>query len=104
MTTLENLTYSYPSVLLSDSQSNDTSGSSSRHGSQMAWKPDHLLTRDERNRLRRDARSINVYDRGWRRNLDSIFGSGPIWKAMWPIARVHDRWVMINVLEKKMLM
>ncbi|WWC87072.1 uncharacterized protein L201_001958 [Kwoniella dendrophila CBS 6074] len=60
-TTLENITHSYPSALLDEIPK----------GAQ--WKADHLLTRSERNRLKWEAREINVYDLGWRKNLKNLF-------------------------------
>lgn len=44
----------------------------SRHRTPGAWRPDHILTRNERNRLRDEARAINVYNVGWRSNLRSV--------------------------------
>lgn len=82
MTTLENITHSYPSALLPDNP--DTPQS---------WKPDHLLTRLERYRLRREASEINVYNLGWRRNLRGLLigQEGKLWRAFWPMAYVRSR-------------
>jgi hypothetical protein len=78
------------------------------------WKPDHLLTRDERNQLRWEAREINIYDLGWRVNLRHIFlgvgaefeddekdvrrdkggkgiGFRDIMRGMWPLIRGMSR-------------
>ncbi|KLT45715.1 zf-DHHC-domain-containing protein, partial [Cutaneotrichosporon oleaginosum] len=44
----------------------------SRHRTPGAWRPDHILTRNERNKLRDEARSINVYNVGWRKNVRSV--------------------------------
>ncbi|WVF69853.1 hypothetical protein IAT40_004634 [Kwoniella sp. CBS 6097] len=81
-TTLENITHSYPSALL------DTPPKG------RSWKADHLLTRAERFRLREEAREINVYDLGWKRNLRDLMigGEGRIgrfgWiKAFFPVGR-----------------
>jgi len=84
-TTLENLSYSYPSVLLETAED----GAGGTDGRQ--WKPDHLLSRSDRNRLRREARDINVYDLGWRRNLRSIFGDRSTFLALWPTVRPYRK-------------
>ena len=83
MTTLENLTHSYPSALLPDSPGTMT----------RTWKPDHLLTRSERYRLRVEASEINVYDLGWRRNLRNLLlgRDGDLWQAFWPLASTRAR-------------
>lgn len=44
----------------------------SRRRTPGAWRPDHILTRNERNHLRDEARSINVYNVGWRNNLRTV--------------------------------
>jgi palmitoyltransferase len=87
LTTLENLSYSGPSVLL------DHAKSSGRAGPAMpsAWKPDHLLSRDQRNRLRREARGINVYDLGWRQNIKAVFGDRSPFLALWPMFRAYRK-------------
>ncbi|OCF37477.1 hypothetical protein I316_00601 [Kwoniella heveanensis BCC8398] len=82
-TTLENITHSHPSALLDAPPKGKT------------WKADHLLTRSERFRLREEAREINVYDLGWKRNLKDLLigGEGTKvgklgWvKAFFPIGR-----------------
>ncbi|KAK6903917.1 hypothetical protein I203_107428 [Kwoniella mangroviensis CBS 8507] len=81
-TTLENITHSYPSALLDGIPK----------GAQ--WKADHLLTRSERNRLRWEAREINVYDLGWRKNLKILFLGEErditmlgVIQALWPTGR-----------------
>nr|XP_019047369.1 hypothetical protein I302_03982 [Kwoniella bestiolae CBS 10118]OCF26299.1 hypothetical protein I302_03982 [Kwoniella bestiolae CBS 10118] len=81
-TTLENITHSYPSALLDEIP----------RGAQ--WKADHLLTRSERNRLKWEAREINVYDLGWRKNVKNMFfgEDGHITvmsaiMALWPTGR-----------------
>ncbi|KAK8846875.1 hypothetical protein IAR55_005965 [Kwoniella newhampshirensis] len=89
-TTLENITHSYPSVLL-DIVPDDSH----------QWKPDHLLTRREKQKLRYEAREINVYDMGWRKNLSVLFLGqsaaskqgwwGKIARAMWPVNRKDDQ-------------
>ncbi|WWD22188.1 hypothetical protein CI109_106679 [Kwoniella shandongensis] len=95
-TTLENITHSYPSVLL-DIPPSPTNGHDT-----LQWKPDHMLTRWERQRLRHEARDINVYDLGWRRNLKTIFvanadsderlGMRRFLRAVWPLeGRKSDR-------------
>jgi palmitoyltransferase len=106
MTTLENLTHSYPSVLLESeapghagtgfpdsSDRVDSKTKTRRNGGDPApkWRPDHLLTRQERTRLRREARRINVYDKGWRVNILEILGDGPWWTLGWPLTRVPKR-------------
>ncbi|ODN79254.1 hypothetical protein L202_03269 [Cryptococcus amylolentus CBS 6039] len=106
-TTLENITHSYPSALLdlpsphspsspssSSPQPGDRNTSSSRQSypEPGRWKPDHMLTRRERERLRHDAKEINVYDLGWRKNLRRVFfgeeevGVWGILAALWPRA------------------
>ncbi|KAK4684173.1 hypothetical protein P7C73_g6030, partial [Tremellales sp. Uapishka_1] len=78
-TTLESLSHTPPAALVSAASSK-------------GWKPDHLLTRGERNRLRDEAHEINVYDLGWRKNLREVFGDGAerqmswvgVVKALWP--------------------
>ncbi|WRT64957.1 uncharacterized protein IL334_001898 [Kwoniella shivajii] len=87
-TTLENITHAYPSALL-DQIPKDAQ-----------WKADHLLTRSERNRLRWEAREINVYDLGWKTNLKNLFFGedqpitligviGALWPTGW--RDKHDR-------------
>nr|XP_018265517.1 uncharacterized protein I303_01883 [Kwoniella dejecticola CBS 10117]OBR87675.1 hypothetical protein I303_01883 [Kwoniella dejecticola CBS 10117] len=85
-TTLENITHAYPAALLDEVPQN----------TQAQWKADHLLTRDERRRLKHQAREINVYDLGWRKNLKNLFfGEGRgvtvigIIGAFWPAGRPH---------------
>ncbi|WWC67771.1 uncharacterized protein I206_101683 [Kwoniella pini CBS 10737] len=60
-TTLENITHAYPSALLDEIPKD------------VQWKADYLLTRDERRRLKFEAREINVYNLGWRKNLKNLF-------------------------------
>ena len=49
-----------------------------------AWRPDHILTRPERTRLRREAREINVYDLGWARNVRQVMvGDATLPAASW---------------------
>ena len=91
ITTLENMTHSYPSALLLEASGGVSSSRSAANGNG-TWKPDHLLTRQERSRLRREARDINVYDLGWRRNLQSVFGRQSMWAWMWPISRTSPSW------------
>ncbi len=56
----------------------------SRHRTPGAWRPDHILTRNERTKLRDEARSINVYDVGWRTNLRSVMvGDGAPAATSW---------------------
>lgn len=56
----------------------------SRHRTPGAWRPDHILTRNERNKLRDEARSINVYNVGWRANLRSVMvGDGVSPASSW---------------------
>ncbi|WWD00394.1 hypothetical protein V866_007306 [Kwoniella sp. B9012] len=81
-TTLENITHSYPSALLDEIPK----------GAQ--WKADHLLTRSERNRLKWEAREINVYDLGWRKNTKTLFLGEEkdmtllgVTQALWPTGR-----------------
>ncbi len=83
MTTLENLTHSYPSALLPDSP----------EPSERKWKPEHMLTRMERYRLRHEASEINVYDLGWRRNLRGLLvgKKGSLLRAFWPLATTRSR-------------
>ncbi|RSH83805.1 palmitoyltransferase for Vac8p [Saitozyma podzolica] len=73
-TTLEDITHTYPSALLGSASSASPKQSRSQSGSAVGrgWKPDHLLTRLERTRLRTEAHSINVYDLGLRRNLEAL--------------------------------
>ncbi|WVQ75712.1 hypothetical protein IAR50_005342 [Cryptococcus sp. DSM 104548] len=109
-TTLENITHSYPSALFDLPPSQLTpfpssprtpgrpSYSSSRPVPQPPrWRPDHMLTRRERERLRYEAKKIDVYDLGWRKNLKSVFLGDEVvsvWsilKAMWPrMSRLED--------------
>ncbi|ORX34461.1 DHHC palmitoyltransferase-domain-containing protein [Kockovaella imperatae] len=81
ISTIENLTHAFPSVLLADLSPPGGGDTSAR------WTPDHLLTREERVRLRREARHINVYDLGWKKNLAQIFGKGTLLSSLWPLSR-----------------
>ncbi|OXC85204.1 vacuolar protein [Cryptococcus neoformans] len=67
MTTLESITHSYPTSLLSPlPPSHDTSPSSPfPSASKLPYK--------QRQSLSRKAQAINVYDLGWRRNLKQVF-------------------------------
>lgn len=67
MTTLESITHSYPTSLLSSlPPSHDTSPfSPSPSASKLPYK--------QRQSLARKAQAINVYDLGWRRNLKQVF-------------------------------
>jgi palmitoyltransferase len=87
MTTLESISFTYPSVLL-DASDHLSSGLG---GDKRRWKPDHLLTREERNRLRREARGINVYDLGFKENIRSVFGDRSKFLAFWPMIRAYRR-------------
>jgi hypothetical protein len=62
------------------------------------------MTRPERTRLRNEAREINVYDVGWRRNLRSVMSGdgvpplytfrglvGEVRRAAWPLYRPRMR-------------
>jgi len=90
-TTLEDITHAYPSALIEDQ----------RHSTdrQSEWRGDHLLSRPERVRLRQEASQLNVYDLGWRRNIEDILlGTGRKRKglfgyfmAFWPLSAHHDR-------------
>ncbi|WVQ84850.1 hypothetical protein IAT38_007007 [Cryptococcus sp. DSM 104549] len=107
MTTLENITHAYPTALFDElptshaappSTSPTGSYSAASRPSPPRWKSDHLLTRRERQRLRWEAREINVYDLGWRRNLFDLFFRGEsrvtawgVVRAVWPLAGRVDR-------------
>jgi hypothetical protein len=63
-----------------------------RHGSsaESRWKPDHMLSRDERRRAKRIAESVNPYDLGWKRNFLQVFdpdGEGVSLRWLWPRGR-----------------
>lgn len=87
LTTLENLSYTGPSVMLDKVKSSG----GRQAGRVSTWKPDHLLSRDERNRLRREARRINVYDLGWRKNIKAVFGDRSTILAFWPMFRAYRK-------------
>lgn len=87
-----------PSALLSD----EAAPSTPRDGP--AWRPDHLLTRPERVRLRREGKEINVYNVGMRANFRAVmFGDGveppTTWgefgrqlaRAAWPLANPRQK-------------
>ncbi|KAL1409717.1 palmitoyltransferase for Vac8p [Vanrija albida] len=103
--TLEDFFRNVPTALL-DSETRgvveELGARGSRYRTPGAWRPDHILTRPERTRLRREARAINVFDMGWRYNLRSVMlgdavASAPpgSWKqvahdvasAAWPLSR-----------------
>lgn len=112
-TTLEEMHRSVPTALLDPPTRAllETLGDrGSRNRTPGAWRPDHILTRPERNRLREGARGINVYDIGWRRNLRSVLvGEDALppttWRgsldevlgAMWPLSRPKTRSVAKRV-------
>lgn len=70
MTTLESITHSYPTSLLSSLPSNHNTSLSSAP----ATAPN--LSYKQRQSLSRRAQEINVYDLGWRRNLKQVFFGG----------------------------
>lgn len=78
LTTLENITHTFPAALIAQADRKDRSSSARE------WKPEHLLTRKERVKLREEAREINVFDLGWRHNVhDILIGERAGW---WTIA------------------
>lgn len=86
-TTLEDMNRLPPAALL-DPDTRARLESLGERGSRRrtpgAWRPDHVLTRNERNRLRDEARSINVYDVGWRNNLRTVMiGDGAVEATSW---------------------
>lgn len=102
-TTLEDIDRS-PATALLDADARATLEALGPRGSRQrlpgAWRPDHILTRPERTRLRREAREINVYDLGWPRNVRQVMvgdASSPAatwgdWardaaRAAWPLSR-----------------
>lgn len=81
LTTLENMSHSYPTALLIDDHSPsrlrlpDAGGRTTNYSHTPIsphWRPDHLLDRTERLELQRSARELNVYDLGWRRNIMAV--------------------------------
>ena len=68
LTTLENMSHSFPTALLDDTAQDEPSHTPIT----TSWRPDHLLDRSERMRLREAASELNVYDLGWRRNIMSV--------------------------------
>lgn len=92
MTTLEQISHTYPSALLPVRPAASDTGTTPLS----TWKPDHLLTRAERHRLFDEARNINVYDIGWRKNILQVLvgdvsrsrrASKRSWAvALWPLA------------------
>nr|ODN93332.1 hypothetical protein L203_00603 [Cryptococcus depauperatus CBS 7841] len=98
MTTLENITHSYPTALLDIPLSPSEEGVIlSPFGQKTEWKPDHKLTRRERLHLRYEAQEINVYDLGVCRNLRELFFGEDIvnilnvGKALWPGCRPRSQ-------------
>lgn len=108
LTTLEHMTHTYPHWLMSalDGSAPPQPESQSEPPSvPFASADDHLLSRSDRHRLRRQARDLNVWDLGWRRNLRTLFigpvGSlqdptGPVrvldvLLGLWPLSKVEKR-------------
>jgi hypothetical protein len=90
------MSYTYPSALL---PAVSTPGHTA--ASQPTWKPDHLLTRHDRRRLSDEARDINVYDLGWRRNIvQTLLGDNHnrrrrrgvigLFSAIWPLSPARN--------------
>ncbi|GMK59485.1 hypothetical protein CspeluHIS016_0800910 [Cutaneotrichosporon spelunceum] len=86
-TTLEDMNRLPPAALL-DPETRSRLEALGERGSRRrtpgAWRPDHILTRNERNKLREEARSLNVYNVGWRNNLRSVMvGDGATPSSSW---------------------
>ncbi|BEI87203.1 hypothetical protein CcaverHIS002_0705490 [Cutaneotrichosporon cavernicola] len=86
-TTLEDMNRLPPAVLLDPgtrARLEELGERGSRRRTPGAWRPDHILTRNERIKLRDEARSINVYNVGWRANLRSVMvGDGAVPSGSW---------------------
>lgn len=102
-TTLENMDPSIPSARLSGTHLRDLdrpypqrSSLEQRHSQRerTRWRPDHVLSRDERRKARREASEMNVYDLGWKENFKQVFdpdGQDPYWRWLWPGGRAGSR-------------
>lgn len=98
MSTLEQMSYTHPSALLPPPHSSTPHPDPTI--THTNWKPDHLLTRNERRRLSEEARDINVYDLGWKRNIKQVLLGDDhalrtrtgmfVWRAIWPLAAARN--------------
>lgn len=90
-----------PSALLSD----EIAPSRPSGLGHAAWRPDHLLTRPERMRLRHEGKELNVYDVGARANFRAVMMGDAVdapttWTefgkelalAAWPLAAPRQKW------------
>lgn len=111
LTTLEHMTHTYPHWLMAEldgSAPHSSTNLADPRSASFSSANDHLLSRSDRHRLRRQARDVNVWDLGWRRNLRILFvgptGSfqdqpGPvrvmnILRGLWPLSKVEKRFVL----------
>ena len=90
MTTLENMSQSYPTPLLSPisaswpkstwdssdgpglARSDSAGAATATPSTPSIWRSTHILDRSERVQLRGAARGLNIYDLGWKRNILSV--------------------------------
>jgi hypothetical protein len=100
ITTLEHMRPAYPNAKLETLDMIKPTDAESRPGPprrpslevrrDAGWRPDHMLSRDERRRAKRISESINPFDLGWMRNFSQIFDpddEGLGWRWMWPASK-----------------